>query len=524
MSSATTTKIYGVSQPISTNAPTKSDFKLTDSLNESLHKFNCYESKEESMTRVKVLSKLNALVKRWIKTLTAQRIPNGHELNTGGKLNSFGSYRLGVHNSGADIDALVIAPRHVTRLDFFTSFKKMLLENSSVKNLECVENAFVPIMTLAFDGIDIDLLFARLEFTKIPDDLDLSNDSILQNLDESSIRSLNGCRVAESLLKLVPNRKSFCMTLRAIKLWAKNHGVYSNAMGFFGGITWAILVARTCQLYPNAAPSRLIQKVFFVFSTWKWPSPVILKHFNESKMSTLNNLVWDPRINYSDRFHLMPIITPAFPEQNSTHNVSKSTLHIIQEEMKSALIICDQIHAGNATWNNLFEEVNFFSRYRHFVALSMNEESNEGFFESRIRQLVQIMERNCQVKLAHINPKKFKSVQNVSVWFLGLELIENVKNSDLTAEIEGFKKNVEKQAKGIQITLDATYVKRSDLIKWIPVADLKKGRFVNKSTGTTTSKKRPVSSSPPSSEVSQIAAKKPCIDINGPFIKMKSNN
>ncbi|EFP03789.1 hypothetical protein CRE_28774 [Caenorhabditis remanei] len=388
MSCAPSTKIYGVSQPISTNAPTKSDFKLTDSLNESLHQFECYESKEESMTRIKVLSKLNALVKQWIKTLTAQRIPNGHELNAGGKLISFGSYRLGVHNSGADIDALVIAPRHVARLDFFTSFKKMLLENSSVKNLACVENAFVPIMTL---------------------------------------------------------------------------------------------------------------------------------------MSTLNNLVWDPRINYSDRFHLMPIITPAFPEQNSTHNVSKSTLHIIQEEMKSALLICDQIHAGSATWNNLFEEVNFFSRYRHFVALSMNEESNEGFFESRIRQLVQIMERNCQVKLAHINPKKFKSVQNASVWFLGLELIENVKNLDLTAEIEGFKKNVEKQANGIQITLDATYVKRSGLIKWIPVADLKKGRFVNKCTGTT-SKKRPFSSSPISSEISQVAAKKPCIDINVRLIKMKSNN
>ena len=39
-------------------------------------------------------------------------------------------------------------------------------------------------------------------------------------------------------------------------------------LGYFGGITWAILAARICQLYPNAAPSKLIQKFFYVFKQW----------------------------------------------------------------------------------------------------------------------------------------------------------------------------------------------------------------------------------------------------------------
>ena len=68
----------------------------------------------------------------------------------------------------------------------------------------------------------MDLLFARLALPAIPGNLNLLDKTLLRNLDQRCVRSLNGCRVTDAILSLVPNQESFRIALRAIKLWAKS--------------------------------------------------------------------------------------------------------------------------------------------------------------------------------------------------------------------------------------------------------------------------------------------------------------
>lgn len=88
-----------------------------------------------------------------------------------------------------------------------------------------VPDAFVPIIKLELLGISIDLIFARLVIPSIPMNIDLKNNDYLRGLDEREVRSLNGTRVTDEILELVPQQKTFRLALRAIKLWAQSECV-----------------------------------------------------------------------------------------------------------------------------------------------------------------------------------------------------------------------------------------------------------------------------------------------------------
>ncbi len=506
---AVTNTFLGMTAPISLAEPEASDVERTKALVEALEPYGCFESEAELSHRWEVLAKLNQLVKTWIKDLSIEKnMPPNVADSVGGNVYTFGSYRLGVHNRGADIDALCVVPRHIHRDDYFTSFYEILKKMPEVSDLRAVPEAFVPVIKMTFDGIEIDMTFARLALKEVPNNQSLADPQLLKNLDSKCVLSLNGCRVTDEILRQVPNKETFRLTLRTIKLWAKKHGIYSNVLGYLGGVSWAMLVARVCQLYPNADPSTLVQKFFLVFLKWQWPQPVLLKKPEEAGLGCQ---VWDPRQNVSDRFHLMPIITPAYPQQNSTFNVSRSTLEVMKEEFKNSLAICEEIiqvrtllnsyrfaflnnnvfFQGKAKWDKLFETPNFFGKYRHFIVLEASAASEEdqlewyGLVESKVRHLVLNLEREA-IDLAHVWPKTYPSLEEgkekmCSYWFIGLVIRSTPqqeeegqkKNLDLTTPIRKFSELVMAAAHSIGVfkegmKVEAFYKKRKQLSTYLP--------------------------------------------------------
>ena len=137
--------------------------------------------------------------------------------------------------------------------------------------------------------------------------------------------------MTDEILRLVPNVTVFRDSLRCIKLWAQRTGrlcflldkpadifftgraIYSNVNGFLGGVAWAMLVARICQLYPNAIAGAIVSRFFIIMYQWQvlffelvfcspicfyirsWPQPVLLKQIEEGPLQVR---VWNPRVCY----------------------------------------------------------------------------------------------------------------------------------------------------------------------------------------------------------------------------------
>lgn len=285
----------GVTPPVSEAPPTESETRLTNDLLTELHSQNAFESSAETQLRQDVLTKLDLILKEFVYTVSLNEgFPERLARSAGAKVFTFGSYSLGVHGPGSDIDTLCVVPQHIRREHFFTVFVEMLRAQPESTQVNPVPEAYVPVINAVYSSIKIDFVFASLNFPQIKDALVLANPSVLKNLDGASVRALGGTRVTDEILRLVPHVPTFRTALRAIKLWARRKGVYSNIVGFLGGVAWAMLTARICQLYPHATPSTIVGRFFVIYSRWNWPDPVLLKPIEHG---LLELPVWNPEVS-----------------------------------------------------------------------------------------------------------------------------------------------------------------------------------------------------------------------------------
>lgn len=435
------TKIGGrVVQPalpvVDPNPPTAKEIDFNERLMHFCRENVPLESTEGIQTRERVLNRMGALCRAWIKSVCEKRgLPRDVVESAGGQLFTSGSYRLGVHEPGADIDIILVAPNVCGRQDFFgtssdeedttrdpNSLAERIRHHSDVTNFVPVEGAAIPILTFDWEGINIDLLFARLNTPSVPADFDIDNDAVLDGVDSATEKSLNGPRVTNLIAALVsgtPERyQTFLTVVRCVRKWAKARGLYSNKMGYWGGVNINIAVALCCQLYPNNSPASLLRKFFLVFKTWRWPNPVMLTKPHDAGYGLQ---VWSPQAHNARQ--VAPIITPAYPGMNSTLAMSRQSLQIMHEEFCRGHEIVDKLWkdyqanpAGELDWSELFRPSDFFIAYPYYLSLCIVGPTQEdaqawvGFVESRLRKLVSdMLGRSLPLIKIQLWPKKIEA-------------------------------------------------------------------------------------------------------------------
>jgi len=79
----------------------------------------------------------------------------------------FGSYRLGVHFAGTDIDTICVFPTFITKEEFLDDFRAFISGYPEISDILKIQEAQTPIIKLKVNGISFDLLFASVDIAHI---------------------------------------------------------------------------------------------------------------------------------------------------------------------------------------------------------------------------------------------------------------------------------------------------------------------------------------------------------------------
>jgi poly(A) polymerase len=266
------------------------------------------------------------------------------------QLHPYGSHLLGTGSASSDVDAVAVGPSHLSREAFAQALIEALPHHDRDASGRFVADAAIPMVKLSLKGVHFDVSYASR-----PEGVEPCPPAELlarygEQLDTAGFRSLNGWADTHALLEAVEHHgaglEPFRVVLRAVRAWARARGVSSHALGYLGGLSWAVMAAWSCTRAPREAAStdeRLLAHFFGTFAAWPWPQPVTV---------TPETARYRPE----GKRDLMPVVAPALPPRNTARNVSRSTLQVIREELARASELVQEARARGteAAWEALF--------------------------------------------------------------------------------------------------------------------------------------------------------------------------
>uniref|UniRef100_A0A914KGV5 polynucleotide adenylyltransferase n=1 Tax=Meloidogyne incognita TaxID=6306 RepID=A0A914KGV5_MELIC len=142
--------------------------------------------------------------------------------------------------------------------------------------------------------------------------------------------------------------------------------------------------ANICIENPQATSlSFLIKQFFNVYKAWKWEAyPLMLVELVDAneEFENASKIVepWSGTVSSQQRGTnegndgtQMSIITPGFPEQNTTFNVNEFTLKRIVIELKRGFTLIERYSHQETTkiWDLLIKELDWKTHYNYFILI-----------------------------------------------------------------------------------------------------------------------------------------------------------
>ena len=161
--------------------------------------------------------------------------------------------------------------------------------------------------------------------------------------------------------------------------------VYTDLLRDFDERGVQILSSETGESLITA--SLVVRSFFGRMCMWEWPDPVELCHYRDRASLQFAVRAWNPTTSIQDASHVMPVLTPVRPVQNTSTSVTRSTREVLRQEFwlahchltRSAMLTPE--HAPN-TLRILVGDSPFFAAHDVFVELCVEvvgpEESEVG--------------------------------------------------------------------------------------------------------------------------------------------------
>lgn len=293
-----------------------------------------------------------------------------------------GSTALGLADADSDLDLLCVWIGRA-RAEALPALARALARALPAARVRVVDSALVPLVELEQAGRRVDVSCAALPAgaaveAKSPAQLARRWLAELPELDEPSRLGLLAVLDAEVLLaharRGAPERFSELVWL--LRRWAKARAVHGHARGYLGGISWAVLAARTLATEPADLPARaLASRLLGELASWDPAQPLALPELGAASLGSNAALT---------------ILAPAPPARNTARNVTRATWAALRTEAGRAARLLEARADPSevlAPWQPGPEIVGALHLWPG--------DDDDGAVEGRLRGLLLDLERHC---------------------------------------------------------------------------------------------------------------------------------